>query len=454
MGVQLIDDNGVSLFIDDTGANPFVDDLGNFTGTSGSSVAVVPLRLRLFNTMPSGTFSATGSSAANFLSDLPAYDGLVATRGMAPSGKRSETQAMARSAHYTRSAVTQMKIITANWSGPETASGATATVTASIEYPAGTFTQLKWSGATSATISNGGQVTSDYASVTVPTNTQFWIRQYLTCSAGTVCCVYQGNQTSIGDALVLGTSGVADQTMSGTVTDGGYFICVAPLAIIAPIKAPSICILGDSISIGVNNVFVPNSTGDAGAIAPSIAPSFGYSGLGCNGDEATNFVSAHTNRVAVLQYCSHIIVEYGTNDLYVAGRTVGQLQTDLATIYGYAPSGQVVFQTTLIPRTNSTDSWSTTANQTTVGVAPVAAESLRVAFNDAVRAGTFGPNGGFFDPTTVIETSLDSGIWKAGVGSAPCATQWTADGVHPNPCAYYTALQGSGFIDLSRIHRP
>lgn len=377
------------------------------------------------------------------------YDGLVATRGSAPSGLQAQVQAMARTASFTRSAVTQIKIITPNWYNAEIAPGSAATVTASIEYPAGTFTQLKWSTATSVVIANGGQATSDYATVSIPTNTKFWIRQYILCASGTVVQSYQGQNLTLGDALILGNSGVVDQTLSGTVTDGGTPVSIAPLAIIAPIPVttPSVGILGDSIALGVDNAHTPNSVGDTGSIAPSIGPSFGYSNMGVNAETAANFVSTHTNRAAVLAYCTHVIVEYGTNDIYFGG-SVATLQGNLTTIYSLAASGSTVFQTTLIARTTSTDFWATTAGQSTITGG--GEESRRVAFNTALTSASFGPNGGYFDPQSVVGTGTNNSIWKAGAGFSACGT-WTDDGVHPNTCSYYTQLQGSGYIDVSRI---
>ena len=385
------------------------------------------------------------------------FDGLVGTRGTVPTDNSGDTQAMTRLASFARAPVTKMKIVTPNWFGQqgggsngESAPGSTAVVKASIEYPAGVCTPLTWSSASSATISNGGQVTSDYVNVSIPANAQFWIREYITASAGVVWDSFQGQVLALGDALVVGNSGVVDQTSScTTVTDGGTFRSIAPLAIIAPIAVPAVCLLGDSIQLGVAFQHAPNSVGDSGIVAPSIGPSFGYSNMGVNGESAVDFVGTHTNRAAILQYCSHTIVEYGTNDLYLSGQSVAQLEASLTTIYGLA-TGQTVFQNTLIARTCSTDGWATTGNQTayTGGSACSTAtnfEALRVSFNTALTGATFGPNGGDFDPTGVVGTGANNSLWN--ITCAPT----TNDGVHPDHCGYYSLVQGSGYIDLSRI---
>lgn len=392
------------------------------------------------------THGKSGGSAST-------YDGLVATRGSAPSGKRSETQAMARTAFFTRGAVTQIKVIIPNWYNQELAPGSAATDTASIEYPLGTCTTLKKSGSATITNPNGGQVETDYATVSIPANTQAWYRLWSTNASGIVVQSFQGRQASLGDALIVGNSGVVDQTVScGTVTDGGTFETIAPLAIIAPITAPSVCILGDSIALGVDNDHTPNSTGDNGSIAPSISPSFGYSNMAVNGETAALFVTTHTNRAAVLPYCSHTIVEYGTNDLYLNGDSVATLQARLTTIYGLAAPA-VVFQSTLIARTDSSDFWVTTSGQSYPTLPIPNVEPLRVSFNSALTSASFGPNGGYFDPQSVVGTGTNNSIWKA-VSGFPACDHWTQDGVHPTTCSYYTQLQGSGYIDLSRIHRP
>lgn len=386
------------------------------------------------------------------------YDGLVATRGSAPSGKATQTQAMSVTAVFTRSAVTKIKIIIPNWYNGESAPGGALTVKASIEYPPGTCTPFTFSSASSGTASDGGQIESDYLTIAIPTNTKALIREFLLNSAGIPVDAYQGQNLSLGDALILGNSGVVDQTVScGTVADGGTLESIAPLAIIAPITAPSVCIYGDSIALGVNADHIPNSVGDNGEIAPSIGPSFGYSNMGSNGDLASQFIAAHTNRVAVATYCTHAIVEYGSNDFSFGGSSVAALETDLTTIYGYF-SGKVVFQNTLLPRTCSTDNWVTVVNQTPEGTGSCNLssnfESKRNTFDTALTGGSFGPNGGYFDPVPVLSTGTNNSVFKAGAGFPACSP-WVgpADGAHPSNCSYYTALPTSGYIDTSRIHR-
>ena len=158
------------------------------------------------------------------------FDGLAATRGTVPTDNSGDTQAMSRLGSFTRAPVTKIKIVTPNWyggsgAGGETAPGGTATVTASIEYPQGTCTQLTWSSSRPPPPSpNGGQVTSGLRKRQYPD-------QYAILGQGVHhrfkrrCLGYlprpehrdYGRQSGCRQLWR-----VADQTVScGTVTDGG-----------------------------------------------------------------------------------------------------------------------------------------------------------------------------------------------------------------------------------------
>jgi hypothetical protein len=95
--------------------------------------------------------------------------------------------------------------------------------------------------------------------------------------------------------------------------------------------------------------------------------------------------------------------------------------------------GLKVFQTTICPRTTSTDNWTTTTNQT-----PYAHEDIRVALNDWIRTCP-APLSGFFDAADLAETSRNSGIWKVG---------YPSDGTHITKTG---AIAISACIDTSKF---
>jgi hypothetical protein len=156
----------------------------------------------------------------------PLYEGFCAARAYAPETfSASYTQLMTRSSHFSRVSITKLKIMIPNFyvnsaSGlVETATGSSATVTASVEYPSGTFTQIKFNGSTSGTIPSGSTIISDYVTVTIPNNTQFWIRMFWTNPSGVVYSRVFEDPT-IGEIMDYAASGLTDKTMSGTVLEG------------------------------------------------------------------------------------------------------------------------------------------------------------------------------------------------------------------------------------------
>lgn len=374
------------------------------------------------------------------------YNGLAATRAQAntllTAGGLDTTnkQMMVRSTHTARNAISSLQIMAANFfvsqgAAAEVGPGASATITAAIEYPAGTFVQVLFSGSSSGTIPDGGTLLSDSVTISIPSGAQFWVRQYITCTAGIIWNFAYSQIT--GDKIARAVSGLADETMGGPIS-GGATGMHFPLAIIAPITSPSIAILGDSIAWGSSDT--QTSDGYLGFIARTIGPLFGYSNIATPSDRAQKFLLSNTQRAKVIPYCSHFIVEYSTND-FNAGRSLAEVQADLSSIYAMF-GARTGFQTTCLPRTSTTDGGTTTVNQTLPSW-----ESTRVAFNHALTGGTFGPNGGTFDTSSIVETSTDSGIWKVS------PSQWTTDCIHP--IAYACGqVASSGIIDTSRIHRP
>src|ERR1017187_6734104 len=92
-------------------------------------------------------FSLTGQAVAWKYGSGGAtvYTGQVATRTFVPQFiDTTNKQFNSRSFHIARDTITALQIAVPNWyvgSGTETSIAQTATITASIEYPAATFTQ-------------------------------------------------------------------------------------------------------------------------------------------------------------------------------------------------------------------------------------------------------------------------------------------------------------------------
>ncbi len=237
------------------------------------------------------------------------------------------------------------------------------------------------------------------------------------------------------------TENTGDVTLTGSVVarNGNSY---SPVVIFGtPVTPqPTVAIIGDSIASGFTDVLLYDFGYIVRALANNNVP---YINLAHKGETASQFSSLanSSRRRAFLEYATHAIVNYGTNDLAALSSFVATA-TNLQTIWqSLAALGLPVYQTTITPRTTSTDSWATTANQTIVN----GCGQPRTDLNNWLRAGAPVSGGvpvapgtagavpspyltGVFDICPAVETGV--GLWKPGL---------TPDGVHPNT-AGHTAM--------------
>lgn len=385
------------------------------------------------------------------------YLGVVATKCRIPCNRSTTNkQANARTHHIARDNISALKIVLPNWywtrggTLTEAAGGGNITYSASVEYPAGTFTQIKWAGATSLVVASNASGTSDFVNVSIPVGASFWIRSF--ANAATAIVFTDGNtgfpqrDLANGEAYNYAASGLSDLTMGGTITDVGAAsapICV-PLAILAQTRRPSVLIVGDSRDWGFNDTL--DASGDLGDIARSVGRSLGYINAGCAGDTFSGFITSHANRAALGAYVSHVVVGDAINCLRAGGSgqnqssatTLGQLQT----ILGYFSANRRFTSTCGGPNTTTTDNWATTANQTVN-----ANNAAIIAYNNAIRAGVANSNG-YFEVADQVESARDSGKWfVTGV-----ALESTADGLHTNQIGYLR-IKNSNVVNPERFSR-
>ena len=391
------------------------------------------------------------------------YLGQVATGGRIPTVvTTSNTYFMGRRPFVARDNISNPRLVFANWyvnSGVSPyaeangAGGGNITLTASIEYPAGTFIQATFSqGASGAgapptgnpqgVIPTGSEITSDPVPTTIPVGARFWVRTYQNAPGG---ITYDNELDQLnGGASNFGTSAtaVSDQTMSGTITQvsGNTTATIGPVAIIAPTSKPSVLLVGDSRTQGVNDAF--DASGDVGETARSIGPSLAYINAGVAGDTVAGFIASGKLRTSLARYCTHVLVDFGVNDIY-GGATYSTLRGSLQTLWGFWQGRKSVWGTTITPHTTSSDSFATLANQTVTEPTDYA----RVFINDMIRNGTFGLDG-YFEVADQVESSRNSGKWKVN-GSAYA---YTLDGVHCSP-AGYLLIQSSGAINPTLLVR-
>jgi hypothetical protein len=219
------------------------------------------------------------------------YTGLVATRGrVATNFNGTNKQIMSRTFHVARDTLSSIRLVLGNWyalsnTSPvtEAGSGAAATFTASIEYPSGTFTQVLFSGSATGNVSDGATLVSDATAVNIPIGATFWVRNFFQSTGGILFTnvMFSGATT---DAAAYNTSGVTDQTMSGTITNRTSGIANPPIAVIGLTRKKSYLLISDSRGYGVGDT--PDATGDTGFLARPIGPNYAYINAGVSADEA------------------------------------------------------------------------------------------------------------------------------------------------------------------------
>ena len=375
--------------------------------------------VRILSLAAASVFSASATLAQDAALPAP-YLGEVATRATIPTAFTNATNAfMARSMHHARQTFRNgIQVGFPNWYGQpvagEVAVPCAATVTASIEYPAGTVRQLLFSHAAVGTIPPGGTLFSDPVEYKIPNGAAFWVREHYSSSCGVP---YMPLASSL-DAMTIGATTTPDLTMGGAMTPGAS-VYAAPVAIVAPTTKPSACIVGDSRVFGLFDT-INDGTGDHGDLSRFIGPGYAYIQMGISGDTLAGTLTSIAQRKRLFSSCSFLVDEYGINDIDLnasTGATVAGLRTQMAALFTNGP----VYGTTAEPYTTSSDNWATTANQTLP-----ATNAQRAAFNTLVRASIPGETN-YIDISDAIDPGRTD---KWPVTGA--AFGYTGDGLHCN----------------------
>jgi hypothetical protein len=377
------------------------------------------------------------------------YLGLIATHTETPmTTSAAISWWMNRSAHIARQniPVNGMRVVWGNYyvsvtNGTENGPGGTSTYKAAVEYPAGTITPCTFGGNATVGVTGTNDAITDPCGPAVPYGAQFFVRLLYTNTAGTA--IYStggtGRWPNPGNGAVFGTGTPQDLVASGAVpvSSTAEFL---PAAIVGYTSNPSVCLTGDSRTYA--RADTPDFTGATGSLARVIGKVYAYTMMAVEQTTGAQALANYANRSRIIRYCSHVVDAYGINDLNL-GVTAANLaitRASLATLWG-----KPVIGTTLAPKTTSTDSWATTANQS-VAIDPS-------AFNALVRAGINGEIG-YFD----LDAAVDPlGINKWPVSFVPGATSGsagfsTADGIHASPAGIQMEVR-SGVITTEIIRR-
>jgi hypothetical protein len=372
------------------------------------------------------TFTQAQCSAVNtnqvgwwFPQPGTAYEGLVALRCRHIENPDSTNKfIMMRSAHIATENLTSISVAMPVFA-------ASAICTASVEFPAGTFTQLKFLGSVASSGQNFGPFFSDHATVSIPSGSVFWVRMFINASSATSSIAENPWQnTFLGEACQLSTTTISDLTMGGTITNSGAF-SVPPAAIVGVTTNPSAMAMGDSICFGIGDTEDSSaSVTGFNAKVGVIARSFGSTCFGNYGIPSATAPEGQYLRI--MGKFTNVYSNYGINNLNAGGQSAATLIAALQLTQNFVRPFTRFFQTTTTPAATSTDGFVTVANQT-----PFANNAARVTFNDALRAGTTGiALTGFLEVANQLESSLDSGVWRV--------PGFNFDTEHPSTLGYET----------------
>jgi lysophospholipase L1-like esterase len=378
-------------------------------------------------------FAPTSGKWGNAI--IPTVGGLVANRGKIPTAATTLTAPYTcRKAYWAHGAgdISNLQLVFVNRYlsavGTSSAGGAFS-LKMFIEYPANTFTAVLFSGSGTVAVTAGARIRSDVvAGLTIPAGSKFWVRTVLSVGSAISMPVMELNAGS--NVLGLDDGNVAaDQGNSGTISATTGINTFGPCAIIGTVNATaarSFLIVGDSLAWGQGDDSGVGAQDSSGFLQRML----GRLGYPCmtwakGGQQAADVApitaTLNADTASTLMSFTDVILQHGVNDLRLS-RTRAQIEADLATIAATASiTGKRIWKTTITPRSTSTDSWATTANQTAQVDGNMADLN---PLNADIRAG-------LANMTNVIEaadaamSARDSGIHKAPPAG-------TTDGTHFN----------------------
>jgi hypothetical protein len=355
--------------------------------------------------------------------------------------------------------------------------GANFDVKASVEISGGYIVPVYFQGRRQATIERMGLLVSDPIGVSEVAGTDIWVRSRASGTAG-VAWPYQRNvRSENGEGIENSVDKVDSGTITATTAPG-----FVPIAIITDEDYPSVAMEGDSVMYGVGDTDIePN----VGFVRRAMNRQFGYVGLSRSGARAEYLGTPGTFRIRMLLAlgCHYAVSNFGINDVggttgpagTLGTRTAAQLEADWLTIARMHDRGGVAwYQCTLTPYTSSSDNWSTVAGQTVASTAsrtqandwlrdgspidpttkaPVAVgttNALRTEYIywDGTKHVTIGtrmaghPMAGAFEIADLVESSRNSGKWKADGSTAFLYVNNDTFGIHASAFGYSEMAKG------------
>lgn len=324
--------------------------------------------------------------------------------------------------------VTDVELVYLGWGytqaagNAETDAATAPTVAASIEYPAGSglLHPLTFCGAATATLPIGGQLVTDALPVTLKRGAKFCVRTFVDLGAATNGFLWQLSAELTAQRPRVVTGDVT-QTSGQTPLAAGFHVAPSLILGTASIDAPrAVLIAHDSINHGLSEAAMPDARNNMGWLPRLLDRVLGvpYVKVGRGGLSTANMVggqgsaldaaTVRLRRLLALLRATHAVDTLGANDLTSGTVALATLAKGrLARLFGgFTPAISRV-----LPRTTSTDGWTTPGGQTPV--------SANLAAYNALLDGA--PELTLIDPGAAAAIGSS---WVAGM---------TADGIHPTP---------------------
>lgn len=289
--------------------------------------------------------------------------------------------------------------------------GGDATIKVAVDI-GGTIYKLYFNGSRTKTIAAGGIAFTDPLGFRVAKGTLLKVRTYTDAGSGNVIKPNLANYDSSGG----GKSAGVDYADSGSISTGTAYI-FGPSLVIGQCQNPCLLVIGDSVMDANASTGYPRRRyGDVPTYGWQCGLQANVLSIAISGDSlAARKNTTKYIRTQVYQYADVALVGLGIND-FMSGSTDVQIRASLETLWEeLVERGLRVWQTTITPRSTSTDSWATVENQTALNMPG------RGTLNDYIRT-IPSPLTGIVEIADVVESARNSGKWKAA---------YTADGLHP-----------------------
>jgi lysophospholipase L1-like esterase len=325
-------------------------------------------------------------------------------------------------------------------SGTVAANTNSINVKASIEINGGTPIPVYFNGARTVSIAGGATIFSDTVNCMISPTDVVFIRTYWDAgTGGYIPMNINLDQSNIHGSIASvkqsdGATYGSDLTDNGNVTSASGTKGFGPRAIFGATldMQKALLLVGDSIVDGTGDTsYLIENTGFPAIYCYN--NKIGSTKISIPGETANGYIS-NTNtspltiRMPFVKNHTDVLCDYGINDVS-NGRSLAQIQADLLRIWRYfATRGLRVYQTTITPKTTTTDLFMTLANQTVT-----ANESVRLALNVWLRDTS--PNGAVaqsngtllkvFDTAATVETNGKWNVYTTPVYSGTVATAGT-----------------------------